>query len=166
MESEAKITIAFLFKHSGKNELKDSEIYLPLSIELDWFSTKEAHQFVKYALKQKLLIRKDGLLTPSFDIKNIDIPVGFSPTKKTFVSVDRLEEENNIKNNITDTIAHRIGEKTNQDPEDIADEIKQVALEKNVFPEVASLLIARGHDIVIEDAFEPVKNEIFRENEE
>ena len=52
MNSEAKIMIAFLFNRSGKNELKDSEIYLPLSMELGWLSAKESQEFIKYAIKQ------------------------------------------------------------------------------------------------------------------
>lgn len=147
MNSEAKIIIAFLFKHSGKNELDESEIYLPLSIDLDWFSTKEAHRFVNYALKQKLLTRKKGLLTPSFDINKINIPVGFSPSKKNFESVGKLEEENNVM----DKIVNRISEKTDRDPKQIAEEIKQVSLEKNIFLEVASLFLAKRYDIVIEE---------------
>ncbi|MCK4332143.1 MAG: DUF2240 family protein [Thermoplasmatales archaeon] len=161
MDSEVKIIIAFLFNRSGKNELKESEIYLPLSIELGWFSTKEAHELVQYALKQKLLIKKDGLLTPSFDIEKINVPIGFYPSKKTFVNGGKIEE-----NNVMDTIVHRIVEKKNQDRKEIIGEIKQVASEKNILPEVAALLVAKECNIDIEDGFEPVENKILRENEE
>ena len=161
MDSEAEIIIAFLFNRSGKNELKESEIYLPLSIELGWFSTKEAHELVQHALKQKLLIKKDGLLTPSFDIEKINVPIGFYPSKKTFVNGGKIEE-----NNVMDTIVHRIVEKKNQDHKEIIEEIKQVASEKNILPEVAALLVAKECNIDIEDGFEPVENKILRENEE
>ena len=161
MDSEVKIIIAFLFNRSGKNELKESEIYLPLSIELGWFSTKEAHELVQYALKQKLLIKKDGLLTPSFDIEKINVPIGFYPSKKTFVNGGKIKE-----NNVMDTIVHRIVEKKNQDHKEIIEEIKQVASEKNILPEVAALLVAKECNIDIEDGFEPVENKILRENEE
>ena len=161
MDSEVKIIIAFLFNRSGKNELKESEIYLPLSIELGWFSTKEAHELVQYALKQKLLIKKDGLLTPSFDIEKINVPIGFYPSKKTFVNGGKIEE-----NNVMDTIVHRIVEKKNQDHKEIIGEIKQVASEKNILPEVAALLVAKECNIDIEDGFESVENKILRENEE
>jgi len=57
MDIEEKIIIAFLFKRSGKNKLKESEIYLPLSLELDWFSANEARQFVNLAVELKLLTK-------------------------------------------------------------------------------------------------------------
>lgn len=161
MDSEAKIIIAFLFNRSGKNELKESEIYLPLSIELGWFSTKKSHEFVNHALKQKLLIKKEGMLTPNFDIEKIKVPIGFYPSKKTFVNGGKIEE-----NNVMDTIVHRIVEKKNQDRKEIIEEIKQTALEKNILPEVAALLVAKEYNIDIGNSFEPVENKILRENEE
>ena len=164
MNSEMEITIAFLFKRSGKTELKDSEIYLPLSIELGWFSTKESHEFVRHAIKQNLLIKKGDLLTPSFDVEKIKIPIGFFPSKKAFKEekIDLKEE----KKNVLDTIVFRISEKSNQDSKNILEEIKRAELEKNILPEVAALLVAKEQKINIEDSYEMVENKIFRENEE
>ena len=162
MDSEAKIIIAFLFKRSGKNELKEGEIYLPLSIELGWFSTRESHEFVIHALNQKLLIKKDGLLTPSFNIEKINIPLGFYPSKKTFAKEEKAEE----KNNVMDIIVHRIVEKKKQDDKKIIEEIKQIASEKNILLEAAALLFAKECNIDIEDIFEFVENKMLRENEE
>ena len=58
MAAEAEIILTFIFKRSGKQMLKESEIYLPLSIELGWFTTKEATTFVKQAIEQDRLIEK------------------------------------------------------------------------------------------------------------
>ena len=113
--------------------------------------------------QQKLLIKKDGFLTPSFDIEKISIPVGFYPSKKDFV-----DEENDPnlddKKSVIDIVVHRIVEKTNQNSENIAKEIKQLETEKNILPEVAALLIAKNYNTDIEDIFESVENKIFREN--
>ena len=164
MDSDAEIIIAFLFKRSGKKELKESDIYLPLSIDLGWFSTKESHDFVDYTVKQKLLIKKEGVLTPSFGIEKINIPVGFYPSKKSFIEEKiNLKEE---KKNVIDTIVQQISEKTNQDLNDLLEEIKQAELEKNILPEVAALLIARRYNIDIKDSFEIVEGKILRESGE
>ena len=64
MDAEAKIIIAFLYNRSGKTALKESELYLPLAMELGWFTTKEAHEFVTDAINQELLVKKEGLLHP------------------------------------------------------------------------------------------------------
>ena len=84
MDSEAKIIIAFLFNRSGKKELRDAELYLPLSMELAWFSTKESQEFVKSVIEQGLLTKKDGMLIPTFALDDIKIPVGFIPSKRFF----------------------------------------------------------------------------------
>jgi hypothetical protein len=161
MTSEAEIIIAFLFKRSGKNELKEAEIYLPLSIDLGWFSNRESHEFINHVLTQKLLIKKDGLLIPNFDIEKINIPLRFYPSKKTFAKEEKIVEEYNVM----DTIVNRIAEKKNQEYKKIIGEIEKISSEKNVLLEIAALLYAKECDIDIEDIFEFVENKILRENE-
>jgi len=161
LDSEEEIVIAFLFKRSGKSKLKESEIYLPLSLELGWFPTKDARQFIEYAIKQKLLTKKEGLLTPSFDVEKIDIPVGFSPSKSTF-----NVEESKVEEDVFQKIVNRIIEKTNHTYEEIIKEIKQIQEEKKIIPEVAALLLAKEFNIYVEDSFDAVEKIIFRENVE
>jgi hypothetical protein len=162
MNSEEEIIIAFLFKRSGKNALKEAEIYLPLSIELGWFSTKESQEFITYALHQHILIKKGGLLTPNFDIEKIRIPLGFFPSKKTFSIEDTLEENKKI----VPDIAKKIAEDKNQDFKQIIKQIKQLAIEKNIVAEIAALLVAKQHNVDITSYFSSVETNIFTENEE
>ena len=84
MNSEEMSIISFIFKRSGKDRLSESEIYLPLSLELRWFSSTEAKNFVKYATQTNLLNKEDGFLSPSFDVSKIKVPIGFQPSKKDF----------------------------------------------------------------------------------
>ena len=153
MDSEAKIIIAFLFNRSGKTELKDSELYLPLSMELGWLSTKESQEFIDYAIKQELLIKKDGLLQPNFPLEKIAIPLGFTPSKKLFSEKrDEYKEEN-----IIDEIVIQISKLTNQSQREIFEEIKQEQKEKNLFLEVAALYVARKYSVDIADWYESVE---------
>jgi hypothetical protein len=159
LDSEEKIVLTFLFKRSGKKQLKESDIYLPLSLELGWFSTKEARKYVEDAIKQKLLIKKDGFLTPSFDVEKINIPVGFSPHKST------SEVKKTIDEDVFQEIVNRLVEKTNKQHDEIIKEIKRIQGEKKIFPEVAAMLLAKEHNIIVEDTFNSVEKKIFRENE-
>jgi hypothetical protein len=153
MDSEAKIIIAFLFNRSGKTELKDSELYLPLSMELGWLSTKESQEFIDYAIKQELLIKKDGLLQPNFPLEKIAIPLGFTPSKKLFSEKrDEYKEEN-----IIDEIVIQISTLTNHSQREILEEIKQEQKEKNLFLEVAALYVARKYSVDIADWYESVE---------
>ena len=88
MDSEVKIIIAFLFKRSGKEELSLSELYLPLSMGFQWFTPKQAKDFVNHAVQQKLLSKKGDVLKPNFEYKKIVVPLGFRPSKESFNSKD------------------------------------------------------------------------------
>jgi hypothetical protein len=160
MESEAKIIIAFLFNRSGKTALKDTEVYLPLSMELGWFSTKEAQEFVKYSLKKELLIKKDGLLHPIFPVEKINIPVGFVPTKKLFSEKTHEEKKENM---FVDIIA-QISTQTNRNHQDILTEITSEEKEKNILPEVAGLYLARKYNVDMTDWYDAVEEKLFKGN--
>jgi hypothetical protein len=160
MDSEAKIMIAFLFNRSGKNQLKDSELYLPLSMELDWLSSKEAQEFINYAIKQELLIKKDGLLQPNFPFEKITIPLGFTPLKKVFSEkTEEFKEEN-----IIDRIAIKISTQINHSQKEILEEIKQEEKEKILFREVAALYVAKKYSVDITDWYDSVEKILIKEN--
>ena len=162
MDSEAKIIIAFLFNRSGKTELKDSELYLPLAMELGWLSVKESQEFIDYAIKQELLIKRDGLLQPNFPLEKITIPLGFTPSKKLF-----SEKKDEVKaENIIDEIVIQISAVTNHSQREILEEIKQEQKEKNLLLEVAALYVARKYCVDITDWYNSVEKLLIKENRE
>ena len=164
MVSEAEIIIAFLFKRSGKEELGVSEFYLPLSMDLKWFSPKDAKTLLKHALEQNLLMKKGDLLKPNFDYKKIDVPIGFHPTKQIFnekVTIAKEEEED-----VGGKIIDRVTEKTGLNKQEIIKRIKDVEREKNIHFEVAALILGREYDVYVEDCYEDAEDTVFRENGE
>jgi len=163
MNSEAQIILSFLFKRSGKEQLKESEIYLPISLDLGWFTTKEAKDFIIYALQQKLLTKKDDLLTPSFDVEKITVPVGFYPKEKSF-SIEEVEFEKEVQKDVVDSLVQRIVEKTGKKSEDIFEDIKIAQIEKNILLEVAILLVAKKYNVDVNEYFDNIEKTIFREN--
>lgn len=163
MDSEVKIIISFLFKRSGKEELTFSELYLPLSMDLKWFSPKEAKEFVNSALKRKFLIKKDDLIKPNFDYRKTIVPVGFHPSKQAFNEEIEANEE---RPDMIKLIIKQIIEKTDQDEHNILEEIKEISKERNISLEVAALLVSVGHDIPVDNFLEGVEDKIFIENAE
>ena len=162
MDSETKIIIAFLFNRSGKTELKDSELYLPLSMELGWLSARESQEFIKYAIKQELLIKKDGLLQPNFPFEKVIIPLGFAPSKKFFAEKKDELNEGDIINGIVIKISTLI----NHNQKEILEEIKKEEKEKNLFSEVAALYVARKYSVDITDWYDSVEKILIKENRE
>ena len=162
MNSEIKIIISFLFKRSGKEELTASELYLPLSMDLKWFSPKEAKDFVNSALLQNFLIKKGDRIKPNFDCKKIAVPVGFYPSKQIFEEeTDMVNEE---RQDVVKLIIGQIVEKTEQDEQGVFEEIKEASNEKNISLAVAALLVSREYDIVISIFLDQVEDKIFIEN--
>jgi hypothetical protein len=162
MTSEVETIIAFLFKRSGKKELTPSDIYLPLSMDLQWFTPNQAKTFVNMALQQKLLIKNEGKLKPSFDYEKIVVPVGFRPSKEPIEEKEVKEE----KLDAIKTIMARIVEKTGQDEKSIIEKIKDIEKEKNIRPEVAVLLISKEYAVDVDDCFDEIEENLFRESKE
>ena len=99
MVSDAETIIAYIFKRSGKSEIEYSEIYLTLSMDLNWFSPDDAKAFINKAVEKKLLKKTNEIIIPCFDINNIKVPLGFYPSKMLFKdtnSVKNKKEEKNI----------------------------------------------------------------------
>lgn len=158
MDSEAKIIIAFLFNRSGKNHLTESELYLPLSMELGWLSTKESQEFVNYAIKQGLLVKKENKVLPNFPIETVTIPVGFFPSKKHFSGNGREQQ-----GSIIDGIINGICEITKQRHQEIAEEMLKEEKEKHLLPAVAALYVARKHGVEVDEWFDAVESTLLTE---
>jgi len=162
--NQTKIIISFLFKRSGKEELTASELYLPLSMDLKWFSPKEAKDFVNSALLQNFLIKKGDQIKSNFDYKKIAVPVGFYPSKQTFErEKDKINEE---RQDVMKLIICQKDKKTEQNEQSVFEEIKEVSNKRNISLEVAALLISRKYDIVVSVFLDQVEDKIFIENAE
>ena len=160
MNSEAKTIIAFLFKRSGKTKLSFSEMYLTLSMDLDWFIPNDAKEFVTQSIKEKFLVKKDNLISPGFDIDKITIPVGFTPTKNVFEKkVEKKATE--YSEDIFEQIVEKITKKTKISDNEIIKKIKELEKEKNITQEVAAILIGKEYNVSLEEFYEGVENKIF-----
>ena len=146
--------------------LKESDIYLPLSLELGWFSSTQAQEFVKHALNEKLLIKKDDMVTPSFDVNAVDIPIGFQPSKHVSEQqhIPIKDHARKDKRSPLERIVDDIVEKTGQNKETIAAKINDIEKEKQIFSEVAALVVAREYGVNVDSFFEQIERMFFTEN--
>ena len=165
MPSETEIIIAFLFKRSGKLKLSFSNLYLTLSMDLNWFTPEDAKDFVNMALNQKLLTKKGEIIQPNFDYNKIVVPIGFTPSKRVF-EVKEVERHDENDEDILNKIVKRLIEKTDYDDLQIIKKINVLADEKKITKEVAALLSSKEYDISMEDFFEEIEEKIFIENRE
>jgi hypothetical protein len=159
--SEEKIILSFLFKRSGKEMLKESEICLPLSLNLGWFTTNNAKKFVEHATQQGLLIKKNGLYMTSFDIEKVSIPIGFSPKENMFHRTES-NQKTESKQTLLDILIQRISKKSEKSFEEIHNEIKQVSIEKKIIDEVAGMFIANKYGVDVKEHYKKVEDEIVK----
>jgi hypothetical protein len=159
MPSETEIIITFLFKRSGKLKLPFSELYLTLSMDLNWFTPDDAKAFVNLALKQKLLTKKEEFLKPSFEYEKIVVPVGFVPSKQIFK--EKRVEKPKEKTDILDKIISQIAEETYLGTQEVSDKIIDIAQEKNITKDVAAILVGKEYNLNLEDFFDKVEERIF-----
>ena len=162
MISEEEIILAFLFKRSGKSKQSFSDLYLTLSMDLNWFTPEAAKEFINLELKKKLLIKKADLIEPNFDFRKIVIPVGFYPVKKKYDEEMIVDKESDVFVKIVNEIV----KKTDIDEKEIIHNIEEIEKEKNINLEVAALLVGKDYNLVLEDFFEEIENNIFTQNTE
>ena len=161
MDSEKEIIISFLFKRSGKEDLKFSDLYLALSMELNWFTPDDAKSFISLVLEENLLTKKGDLLKPNFNYQNTAIPIGFTPSKRVF-EIKKAEKKEEIKETILEEMIKILIKKSNLDKSKITKKIGELAKEKNITEEIAALLIGKEYNIDFEKFFEKVEESIFR----
>ncbi len=146
MTAQAEIVLAFVFKRSGKTELSFSEIYLTLSMELNWFNPEDAKKFVNKSLSEKLLTKKNSQIRPCFDISKIDIPLGFFPKGALFEEKVKTEEKKISKLN---QIIKKIEGASNKDRKVIYEKIKKIERERNLTTIVSALLLAKEYGLFL-----------------
>jgi hypothetical protein len=163
MSSETEIILAFIFKRSGKPRLSFSEGYLALSMDLNWFTPKDAKEFVNKAINNKLLIKKGEEILPNFNYKKIIIPVGFTPSKQVFEE-NVIEYPERKEEKLLEKIVKYLINKTELDSQQIREKIRGISKTNNITVAVAAAVLAKEHNVAIEDFNEEIENNIFTEN--
>ena len=152
MNDEARKVLAFIFKRSGKKNLPASDVYLAISMELQWCSPKEGKAFVKEAVRSELLSENDSGVTPTFDVEDIEIQTGFRPSENCFKDID-VQPKSTLS-----VVTNRIMKTNDISEGEIKQEIDRIVQNKQISSEVAAVFIAKKHDCKIDDLIVEVKS--------
>ncbi|MEF8848567.1 MAG: DUF2240 family protein [Candidatus Thermoplasmatota archaeon] len=156
MNSEEKILISFLFKRTGKQEMKNSEMYLSISMDLKWCNPKQAKSFIESAVNKDLLKKKNDLLKPNFNIEKIEIPVGFEPSENFF---EEFKQNKSIKKD--GNLIEEISVHLDKNQKEVIKEIDDLAKRKNIDFKVASLLKGKETGVEIKKYLDTYEKELF-----
>lgn len=149
MIEELKKLIAFIFQRSGKEKMNEKEFYMSLSFELGWLTPGEGMKVIEKAVEKNLLAKENDVIYPTFEYKNVEIPLGFK-----FDGNKLKEMEKDLFSRIVDKIImeSKLGEKK------VRKEIENIERDLNVYPEIAGIFFAKKIGINVEGFIEEAKN--------
>lgn len=87
--SELQKSIAVLYKSKGREDLSEKEFVFSASMDLRWFSPKEAQRLMEAGLTGGYLERRDGRLVPTFDFSDVSVPLDYKPPKEALDEVSK-----------------------------------------------------------------------------
>jgi hypothetical protein len=136
------MALAQLFRKKGKSSLTEKEFVFAASLDLRWFTPREAQKFLEIGLESELLAQEGDKVKPAFEHKNLDVPKGYAPTAEL---LQKSTQPKGIFLKMVDLIA---AEK-NMPTKDVISLINQTQDRMGIDVEVAALIVAKkmGADI-------------------
>ena len=91
--SDLQRSIALLFRRKGKEALTEKEFVFSASMDLRWFSPKDAQRLLDLGITGGYLKKKDGSLLPTFDLSSVEVPLDYRPSKEMLDSAPRKHQD-------------------------------------------------------------------------
>jgi hypothetical protein len=130
-----KDVIAFLYNRSGKEEMTAQELRLAMSMDLRWFTPKEAEEIVDTFQNKRLLTRKGGGgLRPTFNYKKLTIEMDFHPDKEELLGSTGDEP-------LFVRMVGHITDRANEDRRHVISMVNRKAGELGIEVEAAAMLV-------------------------
>ena len=144
MISDSKKLIAFLFQRCGKDTLHSQEIYLTLSYKLGWMTPGEAKKLISHTVNSGLLEEFKGAYKPTFDYREVVIPLGFQINGETFQNQAVATTSGSIVADIVESLINKgISKRKSRKEIDI------IAKRQHIIPQAAAIIVACQHNLDI-----------------
>jgi len=108
----------------------------------DEFLSELARKLINNAVAHKLLRSEESLLTPMFDVDSHELPAMYSPPEEVF--------EERTKRDLLEELLLRLSKSTDGDALREVDDM-HTQLKGEVHREVAALLVAKKHQVEVDD---------------
>ncbi len=151
--SELEIAISQLFLKKGKSSLTEKEFVFAASLDLRWYTPKEAQAFLDIGVESELLALDGNKVKPTFDYKSVNVPRGYAPTTEL---LQASVKPKGIFLKIVDQIS------TSKDipSKDVISLVNQAQDRMGVDVEVAALIVARKYGLDISEYLDSVEEDI------
>lgn len=153
MSSELEVALAQVFRKKGKSSLAEKEFVFAASLDLRWFTPKEAQKFLEIGLESELLAMDGNKVKPTFDYKTADAPSGYKPNADLLKSA---AQPKGLFLRMVDIIS------TEKDipKKAVISEVNSVQDRMNIETEVAALVVARAHGVDISKYLDEVEERV------
>jgi len=143
-----QVAVAVPFRQQGARSLGEGEFVVALSLDREWFSPDQAKRLVDVAVGRGLLDDDEGDLQPTFDIDDVEVPEGFTP------STDILREQSTFEQLLDKMVAGGLSK------QDAVAETNDTQRRLGITLEAAAVLVARRNGIDCSDIAATVQAEL------
>ncbi|MCK5024535.1 MAG: DUF2240 family protein [Thermoplasmata archaeon] len=151
--SEIEVALAQLFRKKGKSSLTEKEFVFAASLDLRWFTPKEAQKFLDISMENKLLVLDGEKVKPTFDYKGVEIPKGYAP------AIELLQSSVKPKG-IFLKIVDQISTEKDMPSKEVISAVNLTQDRMNIDVEVAALIVARQYGVDISEYIDQIEEEI------
>lgn len=155
MSSELEKCLGILFRHKGKQLMSEKEFVYAASMDLHWYSPREAQKLLEIASKSGLLRLSEGMLAPSFQLSDEHMQIDYRPSKELLKTGSKSD-----KKNLFLELVKKISSNSNLSKKAAVSRINKTQERMGVDAEVAALVVARDLDIDIKDEISMVEREL------
>lgn len=145
--SELKRSIAMLFRRKGKDFLTEREFVFSASMDLRWFSPKDAQRLLDAGLSGGFLQRKNGNIFPTFDFHEIEIPLDYKPSKEVFDQAIKRNQD------LFSEIVEKIVRTKSVPKKEVVSRVNKKQELLGIDVEPAALLVASDYGLCVESSF-------------
>lgn len=145
--SELRNSIALLYRRKGKESLTEREFVFSASMETRWFSPKEAQRLLDIGLSGGLLQKKNGSIVPTFDLRAVEVPLDYKPSKELFNEAPRQ------KMDLFSEIVERIVKTKAVPKREVVSKVNRKQELLGIDVEPAALLVASDYGLSLESQF-------------
>lgn len=137
-------SIALLFRRKGKGFLSEKEFVFSASMDLRWFSPKDAQRLLDIGLTGGYLEKKNGSIFPTFDTSSVEVPLDYKPSKEIFEQLPKRQQD--IFSEIVDRIV-----KTKSVPKrEVVSKVNKKQELLGIDVEPAVLLVASDYGVCVD----------------
>ena len=147
---ELRTVAAAFFRSKGKTVVTEKEFLMGVSMNLRWMPHGDAEKLLKAMMKGGAVIKEGEYIKPSFDVSEVDVPIGYRPSKDILAGNDE---------DIFQTLLGLAADVMIDRKEFLA-QCRSIQKKMNVEIEVAALIVLRDNGVPVNGYIEKVQEAV------